>query len=155
LARRLGAVHLSVDPVEDAMLGAGLDRSWAVGVAAYEAVRAAAEQNLELGWPVVVDAVNDSEPARQTWRSAAAAHDSRLTLVDLVCTDRDEHRERLEGRTRGLSNIAEPLWREVMVRAAAYEPWIDPHLIVDSSRRRVDDVVEDVLAHVLGRDDVR
>jgi len=71
VAARLRAVHLSIDTVEDAMLGAGLAPGWQTGVAAYEATRAAAEQNLALGRDVVVDAVNDSEPARQTWRRAA------------------------------------------------------------------------------------
>src|SRR3954451_4266741 len=66
LAARLGAAHLSIDPIEDALLGAGIPRSWETGVAAYEAARVMAEQNLSLGASVVVDAVNDSEPARET-----------------------------------------------------------------------------------------
>src|SRR3954447_13072767 len=66
LADRLRAVHLSIDPIEDALLGAGLARSWETGVAAYEAARVMAEGNLTLGRSVVVDAVNDSEPARET-----------------------------------------------------------------------------------------
>lgn len=65
---RLGAVRLSIDPVEDALLGAGFPQGWETGVAAYEAVRAMAELNLRTGRTVVVDAVNDSEPARDTWR---------------------------------------------------------------------------------------
>ena len=44
LARDLRAVHLSVDEIEEAMLGADLPRDRTTGVAAYEAVRAAAEQ---------------------------------------------------------------------------------------------------------------
>jgi predicted kinase len=66
VAGELDGVHLSVDRIEDALLGAGLRRSWETGVAAYEAARAAAEQNLDLGRTVVVDAVNDSEAARNT-----------------------------------------------------------------------------------------
>ena len=59
LARQVRAVHLSIDEVEEAMLGAGLPPTFATGVAAYEAVRAAVEQNLALGHHVVVDAVNE------------------------------------------------------------------------------------------------
>ena len=40
LARRLGAVHVSVDPIEEALLRSGLQESWEVGVAAYEAAAA-------------------------------------------------------------------------------------------------------------------
>ena len=73
VADRLTAVHLSIDPVENAMLGAGAEKGWTAGVSAYEAVRAMAEDNLTRGLTVVVDAVNDSEAARDTWRRAAGA----------------------------------------------------------------------------------
>jgi len=66
IAARTGSVHLSIDAVEGSLLACGLPAGWEVGVAAYEAARAMAEQNLRLGHHVVVDAVNDSEPARQT-----------------------------------------------------------------------------------------
>ena len=43
LAGHINAVHLSVDDAEDALLGAGLPPGFRTGVAAYEAVRAAAK----------------------------------------------------------------------------------------------------------------
>lgn len=57
VAGRVGAVHLSIDAVEDAILACGLPSGRQVGVAAYEAVRSMAELNLRLGRDVVVDAV--------------------------------------------------------------------------------------------------
>jgi len=125
LAARCGAVHLSIDPIEDALLGAGLAPSWETGVAAYEAARAAAEQNLAVGLSVVVDAVNDSEQARETWRVAAARSGVGLTFVLLTLTDETEHRRRLAGRTRALAHVPEPSWDEVRARAASYAPWAD------------------------------
>jgi predicted kinase len=125
VAAELGAVQLSIDPVEDALLGAGLPRTWETGVAAYEAVRAATEQNLALGHTVVVDAVNDSELARETWRVAAARQGVRLAFVLLTLDDETEHRRRLTGRVRDLRHLPEPTWDEVRQRAAAYAPWDD------------------------------
>lgn len=72
VAERTRSVHLSIDAVEESILACGLPSGWQVGVAAHEAARAMAEQNLRLGHVVVVDAVNDGEPARQTWRPAAS-----------------------------------------------------------------------------------
>jgi predicted kinase len=132
LASRLKAVHLSIDAAEDAMLGAGLARGWETGVAAYEVTRAAAEQNLDLGWEVVVDAVNDSELARQTWRNAAERTNVALRFVLLDCSDQDEHRRRLESRQRGLVHIPEPTWSQVLTRAAEYETWTDECILVDT-----------------------
>ncbi len=138
VAGSLGAVHLSIDVVEDALLGAGLPRSWTTGVAAYETVRAAAEQNLRLGRPVVVDAVNDSEPARATWRRAADGTGSPLLFVLLTLDDREEHRRRLEGRVRDLSNVPEPTWDEVQQRRAGFEPWVGECLVIGADRPVVD-----------------
>lgn len=133
VARRLGAVHLSIDSVEDALLGAGMEPGWTTGVAAYEAVRAAAEQNLRLGRTVIVDAVNDSEPARDTWRRAGAATGTTPHFFVLELADTAEHRRRLEGRARGLAHVGEPSWSDVRSRAEAFEPWQGPHDWIDAS----------------------
>lgn len=144
VAGHLRAVQLSVDTIEDALLAAGLPRGWTTGVAAYEAARAAAEQNLLLGHTVVVDAVNDSDPARNTWRSAARSADCPIMFVLLTPPEPAEHRRRLTGRTRGLAHIPEPTWEQVEARARAYEPWPAEPDLVDSGQRP-DLVVEQVL----------
>ena len=123
LARRLGAIHVSVDVIEDSLLVAGLEPSWTTGVAAYEAAGAVSRHNLQLGYRVVVDAVNDSDPARETWRRAAEAAGSQLAFFNLRLQDRAEHRRRLEGRRRPLVRVSEPSWDSVAAREAAYEKW--------------------------------
>jgi predicted kinase len=132
IAARMNAVHLSIDAAEDAMLGAGLPAGWETGVAAYEVTRAAAEQNLALGWDVVVDAVNDSEPARQTWRHAAERATVALRFVVLTCSNQQEQRRRLESRRRGLRHLPEPTWDKVEAWASTYEPWTDDHTVIDT-----------------------
>ena len=138
LGSTLRAVRVSVDLVEDALLGAGLPADWTTGVAAYEAARAVAEENLALGQTVVVDAVNDSSPARETWQRAAEATGAQLITLLLVLADLDEHRERLDGRDRGLAHVPEPDWSEVEDRAQAFEPWESPHAVLDASAAPVD-----------------
>ena len=146
ISRRSGAVWLSVDQIEDALLGAGLAPGWSTGVAAYEATRAVAEQNLVVGRTVVVDAVNDSDAARDTWRRAADAAEAALHFVVLSPPPGTDHRRRLERRVRGLPHVGEPTWEQVEARARGYEPWLDPHDEVDAALP-----LEDVVAHVLGR----
>lgn len=150
LAARSGSVHLSVDPIEDALLGAGLPRSWETGVAAYEAARAVAEQNLALGRTVVVDAVNDSEPARDTWRTAAAHAGAPLAFVLLTLDDEVEHRRRLAGRRRGLSHLPEPSWDQVVARAAAYAPWAEGACLRADAARPVDELATELLERLTG-----
>lgn len=140
VATRTGAVHLSIDAVEESMLGSGLSAGWQVGVAAYEASRALAELNLRLGHDVVIDAVNDSDDARQTWRSAAAETGAVLVFVYLVMSDAREHERRLLDRDRGLLHVVEPTWTEVQRRRAEYAVWSDDVLGFDTSGRTADEI---------------
>lgn len=142
---RLGAVHVSVDVVEEALLGAGLEPGWTTGVAGYEAARAVAEANLRLGHRVVVDAVNDSEPARQTWERAAEAVGADVEWIVLVCSDEGEHERRLTGRRRPFARIPEPTWEQVQARGVDYATWQQPHRRVDTAATSLDEVVARVL----------
>ena len=150
LAARLGAVHLSIDPIEDALLGAGLPRSWETGVAAYETARVVAEQNLRLGRCVVADAVNDSEPARETWRAAAENSGIEPSFVLLTLDDEEEHRRRLEGRVRDLTHVPEPSWQDVRARAAAYAPWATGTCLRLSAERPVEVLVRELMDRLAG-----
>ena len=136
VADALAALHpatrLSIDDVEEAMLACGVPAA-STGIAAYEVVRAAAEQNLALGQDVIVDAVNDSEPARETWSRAAAVTGAELVIAVLAIEDRDLHRSRLEGRVRPFVRIAEPIWSAVQERTAASAPWGDDVLRLDAA----------------------
>lgn len=146
LARRLGAVRVSVDPIEDALLSSGLPPSWETGVAAYRAAAAVAELNLSIGRTVVADAVNDSEAARDTWRSAAARAGSPITFVVLHLADTAAHRRRIEHRTWDLAHVPPLAWQDVLDRASSAEPWTgDDHLRIDAGAP-VEEIVVQVLA---------
>ena len=99
LAGRLGATVISVDPIEAAILRAGIDSDQPTGLAAYLVAETMAEQVLVSGHSVIVDAVNAVEPARLQWRDLAERCDVKLRVIETVCTDDDLHEERLSRRT--------------------------------------------------------
>lgn len=148
LASRLGLVHLSVDPVEDALLSCGLPPGEPVGIAAYEAVRAMAEFNLRQRLGVVVDAVNDSAPARETWQRAAQATGAELVFVFLNIADLDAHERRLVNRDRGFSHVSEPSWEAVNRRRATYEDWPDTVLTIDAAASSPDGIADAIIRHL-------
>jgi len=149
-AARTGSVHLSIDAVEESILACGLPPGWKVGVAAYEAVRAMAEQNLLLGHAVVIDAVNDSEEARRTWRTAALRTGARIEFVHLVVSDVQEHERRLRGRDRGLSHVGEPTWSDVQRRRDDYAAWSHDVTEFDSAAQTADEIADAITVR-LGR----
>ena len=132
VARSIRAPVVSVDPIEAALLRAGIERDQPTGIAAYAVAEAIASAMLELDQPVIVDAVNAVEPARAQWRALATRHGVRLDVIEVVCSDASVHRSRLEGRRRELDSFPEPTWEDVLRRSEEYEPWTDARLVVDT-----------------------
>jgi predicted kinase len=144
LARATGLPIFSVDPIEAAMLRAGLQPSFETGYAAYLVAQALADARLLLGQGAIVDAANAEEPGKDIWRALGAKHGVPLRIVECVCTDLALHRARLEGRQRGLaSSFREPSWADVEHRRLAYTAWSEPVLSIDTARN------DDHLARVL------
>lgn len=123
LARRIGAVVVSVDPIEDALHRAGLRPSHETGLAAYLVAEVVAREALTRGHAVVVDAANYVEVARAMWRDLAHECSADLTWVEVVCSDEAAHRERLESRDRGFGPTLEPTWQHVVSRRSETQPW--------------------------------
>lgn len=162
LGARLGASVVSVDPIEAAILVAGIDADQPTGLAAYLVAETMAEQALTAGRSVIVDAVNAVEPARQQWRDLAERVGVNLRFVEVVCSDPETHRERLQKRARRLAGVPGPAGaaaagiaqRAVEQSVEVYDEWSGataavPRVTVDSFRP-LGENVEIALAFLAG-----
>ena len=129
LAREVGAVYLRIDTIEDAL--AAPDTPFE-GPQGYLVAYRLAADNLALGHGVVADAVNPVAAARTAWRALASESNAALAEIEVVCSDTDEHRRRIESRRdRALQ------WPHVLGRR--YEPWDGPRIVVDTVGRSVEE----------------
>ena len=108
LARELGAFYLRVDTIEDALADMGAARC---GPEGYVIAYRLAADNLALGHTVVADCVNPLAVTRDAWHAIAAECGVRSVDVEVVCSDRAEHRRRVETRDARLA------WDDVVRRA--------------------------------------
>jgi predicted kinase len=131
VARRLGAVLLSVDPVDSALAATHVSEAGPPGLAAYAVIGALAEENLILGSTVVVDAVNAVGDAKTWWIDLSRRSGARLLAVEVVCSDEATHRRRLAHRRRDLA-IPEPTWEAVTRRRDEWVAWPFAPLVVDT-----------------------
>ena len=118
LAQRIGAVHIRIDTIEQAMRNAGFTVS---GPEGYLAARDLAQDNLRIGQTVIVDSVNPWEITRNYWRETAARMKVEIVEIEVVCSDHREHRRRVESRIADIPGHVPPTWRQVLERR--YEPW--------------------------------
>lgn len=123
VGNRLGYPVISVDPIESAILSAGIDSDQPTGLAAYLVAETIADSALGNGLSIIVDAVNAVDPARQQWVDLAKKHDESLRFIEVVCSDSELHRERLESRNRNLTHLPEPTWHAVEQSLDEYSDW--------------------------------
>lgn len=135
ISDRLKYPVIAVDSIEAAMWRSGIGGPTRpevpTGVSSFVIAEALAQDILRLGIGVIIDAVNDSEPARRRWVELAARHGYALRFVEVVCSDPELHRRRLETRVRDIDGYIEPSWQDVLNRR--YEPFAGRHLTVDTA----------------------
>jgi predicted kinase len=135
LARRIGAVHVRIDSIEQAIRESGVAvRS--LDDAGYRAGYAVAQDNLAIGHTVIADSVNPLPITRDAWLDVAVRADVEAIEVEITCSDRDQHRRRVETRTGDIPGLRLPTWAEVVGRD--YQPWDRDHLVIDTAGVSVD-----------------
>jgi predicted kinase len=137
IADDLGATYVRIDSIEQAL------RPWIpgdMGPAGYVVAYALAADNLRLGRTVVADSVNPIGWTREAWRRAAAEASARLVEIEIVCSDADEHRRRVESRVTDVPRLVLPTWQDVIDRQ--YEPWDTQPLVIDTANKTVGEALE-------------
>ncbi len=142
VAQALAATHLRVDVIEQAIRDAGV-LAGPVGASGYAVAQALAGANLSDGRVVVADCVNPVAASREGWRAVAARAAARLIDVEVVCSDAEEHRRRVEGRLSDIPGLVPPSWEAI--QRLDYEPWDRPRLVIDSAALSPSEAVSAVL----------
>ena len=143
LAHRLAAIHIRIDSIEQAIRDAGA-LTGPMNDAGYRVAYAVAEDNLRLGRTVIADSVNPIEITREAWRNVAVRAGTKSINVEIVCSNADEHRRRVESRTPDIAGHQLPTWAEVTARD--YDPWSDGRIVIDTAQETVEAAVERIRA---------
>jgi predicted kinase len=139
LARRIGAVYVRIDSIEQALRDGGFGGS--MDDAGYRAAYAIAADNLRLGHTVVADSVNPIQLTRDAWRDVGEGCGATVVEIEVVCSDSAEHRRRVESRAADIEGLTLPTWADVMARH--YEPWNRERVVIDTAGRSVEACVQD------------
>jgi predicted kinase len=141
LACQLGGVYLRIDSIEQAIRDTG-KRTEPLDDAGYRVGYAVAEDNLLLGRTVIADSVNPLQLTRDAWLAVATHAGVGAVEVEVICSDKQRHRERLEARPVDISGLRLPTWEEVVTRE--YEPWNREHIVIDTTRGSVAKIVTEL-----------
>jgi predicted kinase len=134
LARELGAVHVRIDTIEQAI--AAVTGEPVEDETGYRIGYAVAEDNLRLGRTVIADSVNPLQITRKAWRAVAERAGVPWIEVEIICSDAAEHRRRVETRDTDIAAARQLTWQDVATRE--YEPWDRAHVVVDTAERTME-----------------
>jgi len=78
-----------------------------------------------------------------TWADIAARSGVPLLNIEVICSDRREHRRRVEQRQSDIMGLTPPSWFSVVNHE--YEAWTQPILCLDTANVSADQAVEIVV----------
>ncbi len=148
VARQIGAVHLRIDSIEQAIRDCGPVES-PLDQAGYSVAYAIAEDNLRIGRTVIADSANSIRVTRDAWIEVANRARVAAIEVEVKCSDAAVHRCRVERRTTDIPGLRLPTWQEVVSRD--YQPWDSEHVVIDTAACSVEQSVETLHAAILSR----
>lgn len=140
LAKDLSAVYLRIDTIEQRLIvSENITRIDALG---YDVACDIAKENLQLGMNVVADSVNPVEQSRLAWREIANQGNAVFHEIEIICSNKHEHKDRVENRKADIPNHVLPTWDDVLKRD--YEPW-NSAVKIDTSGKSVDETLEEIM----------
>lgn len=132
LVNKLGAVYLRIDSIEQSLKNNGLEIAEGQG---YEVAYKIALDNLKLGLSVVADSVNPLPITRKAWRNVANKADSPYCEIEIICSDKEEHKRRVESRISDVDGLQLPTWKDVINRD--YKTWTRQRIIIDTANNSI------------------
>jgi predicted kinase len=143
LARQVGAVHVRIDSIEQAIRDAN---HGPVDDAGYRVGYGVAADNLRIGRTVIADSVNPLPVTRDAWRDVASRLSVDAIEVEVICSNVDEHKRRIETRTTDVEGLTLPTWEDVVTRD--YRRWDRPCVLVDTADLTVEQSVSVIRARL-------
>lgn len=143
LSRRLGAAHLRVDTVEQALRDLCAIEVQGEG---YRISYRIAADNLRLGMSVVADSCNPIALTRREWEQVAVDAEAWYVNVEVQCSNPTEHRRRVETRSSTIPGLRLPTWPEVENRE--YTPWATDRVVIETADRTRVECFEELLSRL-------
>lgn len=141
--KKISAVYLRVDTVEQAIRSVS-EQNQKIGPEGYFVLYELTRENLQLGSTVVTDSVNDIILVRNTFRDIAISLNVPFLEIEIICSDKEQHRYRVENRKSDIPGLTPPDW--VQVQHRDYEPWDREHLQLDTAMLSATACVDKILA---------
>lgn len=108
----------------------------------YQLTHRIVADNLKLGINVVADSCNPFELTRNDWENVALENDARFINVEVICSDKNEHKKRVETRASEIKGLQLPTWDDIQKRE--YHAWKKERIVIDTANKGVQECVAEL-----------
>lgn len=141
LATHLKATYLRIDTIEQGLRDVcSISQVEGMG---YRLSYRIAQDNLKIGNIVIADSVNPWTLTRDEWNLVATDVLSQYINIEVICSNPDEHRLRVESRVSSIPGLKLPTWEEVQKRD--YQPWVGERLKIDTAGKSIDESLSELI----------
>jgi predicted kinase len=144
IAKRLNAVYIRIDTIEQ-----GIKDLCDFNVQGPEGYRLAyriAGDNLQIGNNVVTDQCNPINLTRKEWNNVALKHNCKYINIEIICSNKMEHKKRIENRESEIENLKLPSWNDVLKRD--YELWDEERIVIDTANKTIEECTKELIEKI-------
>ena len=83
----------------------------------------------------MTDCCNPIELTRQEWEDVAVNNNCRFVNIEVVCSNKTEHKKRAEQRNAEVANMKLPVWDDIENRE--YHEWHKSRIVIDTAGKTI------------------
>ena len=117
-----------------------------IGAIGYEVAFSIALSNLKLGNIVIADNVNPVFESRQKWKEVAQKANVKIIEIEVICSDKVEHKKRIETRVSDIEDFKLPSWPSIQTHD--YQLRSDRRLVIDTAKLTPENSVIEIEKHL-------
>ena len=133
LTRKLKATYVRIDTVEQALRELC---DYKVEGEGYRLSYRLTHDNLSLGNDVIADSCNPITLTRKEWEDVAISINSNFVNIEVICSDKDEHKRRVENRKL-------PTWEHTQNRE--YDKWNGTQIRIDTAYKTPHESIKELI----------
>ena len=152
IAKNFNAFYIRVDTIEQ---GIRDFCNYNVQGEGYRLAYRLVEDNLAIGNNVVADQCNPWKLTRNEWNNVAIKNNCEYINIETICSNKTEHKNRVENRTAEIENIKLPTWEEITKRESDknhpiyYEPWKEEHITIDTANKSIEECTKELIKKLI------
>jgi predicted kinase len=143
VAKLLNAVYIRVDTIEQGLRDLC---NFDVQGEGYRLAYKIAQDNLRVGNNIVTDQCNPINLTRKEWKEVAIKNGCNYVNIEIICSNKLEHRNRIENREKEVENLTLPTWEDVTERK--YDIWDEEHIIIDTANKTVEESTKELMEKI-------